>query len=114
MPASLPDLQVQIRNHPAIAVLFGAPDCGICRVLTPKLIDALRNQLPRLAIEVVDASAQPDVAAQFGVFSVPTLLVFFQGKEILRKSRVMGVAEVVGDIHRPYELLFADENETGP
>lgn len=107
---SLTDLQSLVRRHRALAVFFGAPNCGICVALAPKLLRALNEQFPRLIIEYVNTSIKPEVAAQFDVFSIPTLLVFFEGKESLRASRVMGVTEVVRQIHRPYELLFASDH----
>ena len=108
MPSSFTHLQSQVHNHPALAILFGAPDCGVCRVFTPKLLAALETRFPRLVIERVDTASQPEAAAQFSVFSIPTLLVFFEGKETLRESRVMSVGEVTHRIQRPYDLLFAE------
>ncbi|RLD02179.1 MAG: thioredoxin, partial [Chloroflexi bacterium] len=39
------------------------------------------------------------------VFAIPTVLVFLDGKEFLRKSRHMSVDEVIREIKRPYDIM---------
>ena len=54
----------------------------------------------------VDSEALPEVAAQNRIFTVPTILVFLDGKEFLRKSRNINLHEFRQDIERPYLLYF--------
>jgi len=102
------DLQsvcVMLKTHPMVALYFGAPTCNVCHVLEPKLRAAIREEFPDAVFRDVDTSASPDIAARFSVFTVPTLLVFFEGKEVVRKSRHMGIGEVIEAIRRPYDML---------
>lgn len=103
---SVPELfSALLGNHPLVALYFGAPSCNVCHVLEPKLRAAIREEFPDVVFKDVDTSACPDIAAGFEVFTVPTLLVFFEGKEVVRKSRHMGIGEVVEAIRRPYDML---------
>jgi hypothetical protein len=53
-----------------------------------------------------DTIESPEVAAQNSIFAVPTLVIYFDGKEYLRKSRNIGLLELQKDIERPYSLMF--------
>jgi hypothetical protein len=48
----------------------------------------------------------PEVAAQNRVFAAPTIVVFFAGRETIRKSRAFGIDELKAEISRPYSLMF--------
>ena len=46
------------------------------------------------------------ISAHFNVFAEPTVIVFFDGKETIRKSRNFGLQELEDAIKRPYQLIF--------
>jgi Tfp pilus assembly PilM family ATPase len=54
----------------------------------------------------IDCEKQKEIAAQNTVFAVPTILVFFEGKENIRKSRNIGIEQLKSEIKRIYELMF--------
>jgi len=54
----------------------------------------------------VDVEKIPDLAAQYSVFTVPVILIFFEGRETFRKARNVGVDELLNLVNRPYQLLF--------
>ena len=55
--------------------------------------------------EVVCAD-QPELAVRHMVFSVPTLIIFFEGRESLRLSRNLSLSELHDKLRRGYRLLF--------
>jgi hypothetical protein len=54
----------------------------------------------------IDTVKTPEAAGQFRIFSVPTVLCFFEGRESIRKSRNIGIDELRAEISRPYEILM--------
>jgi thioredoxin-like negative regulator of GroEL len=94
-----------IKDNMAVMVYFSAPTCNVCHALKPKLLEALEENFSDFKVESVDISTQEDIAPHFGVFSIPTVLIFLDGKEFLRKSRHMSVGEVINEIKRPYEIM---------
>jgi thioredoxin 2 len=65
-----------------------APWCGPCRILTPT-IDALAAEAGlRFRIAKLNTDENPVVAGQFGIRSIPTLLVFKEGRLV---DQMMGV-----------------------
>jgi thioredoxin-like negative regulator of GroEL len=94
-----------IKENLAVMVYFSAPNCNVCHALKPKLLDALDANFEDFKVESVDISETADIAPYFNVYAIPTVLVFLDSKEFLRKSRHMSVDEVISEIKRPYEIM---------
>jgi len=103
---SLDHLQQTLQSAPAVIVYFSTPNCNVCTILKPKVIALISNDFPQIQFHYVDCLQQPEIAAQFSVFAIPTVLVYFNGKETFRLSRNFGIAELSEKLRRPYQLLF--------
>jgi thioredoxin 1 len=95
-----------IKSEPAIMVYFSHDDCNVCKVLRPKIEEMLINEFPRVKRMYCDTVKYPEIAAQRGIFAVPTILVFFEGKEFIRVSRNISIDELKRQIQRPYRMVF--------
>ena len=94
-----------INENMAVMLYFSAPTCNVCHALKPKLLEAIDENFKEFEIVSVDTSVEQEVSAHFSVFAIPTVLVFLDGREFLRKSRHMSIGEVVSEIKRPYEIM---------
>jgi len=98
-------IEQRLNTELAVALYFSAPTCNVCHALKPKLMEAFEMNFAAMQIISIDISETPDIAADFSVFAIPTLLVYLDGKEFLRKSRHMSVDLVVQEIKRPYDMM---------
>jgi hypothetical protein len=64
------------------------------------------KKFPKMSIHVIDISQYPKIAAELQVFTVPVILVYFEGREFYRKVRNISLIELEKEISRPYDLLF--------
>lgn len=90
----------------AQVLYFSHAACNVCKDLKPKVKRLLEEKYPKCVFVSINIIEQPDVAAQFQVFTVPTVLIYFQGKEYYRFSRNVGLVQLDEAIERPYRLLF--------
>jgi len=104
---TIENINKTINENMAVMVYFSAPTCNVCHALKPKLLDALDANFKEFKIESVDISKTEDIAPHFNVYAIPTVLVFLDSKEFLRKSRHMSVDEVIREVKRPYEIMIS-------
>ena len=103
---TLEAIQNTLTTNDAVMLYFSAPTCNVCHALKPKLTEAITTEFPTFIIESIDISETPEIASHFSVFAIPTVLIFFQGREFLRKSRHMSIGEVTDAIARPYSIML--------
>lgn len=94
-----------IHRHPLCAVYFSGPNCAVCEALKPKLFELFETRFPELALAEVDCSASPQLAGQQSVFTIPTLIVYLEGREGLRESRSISLGELTEALERPYRIF---------
>lgn len=58
---------------------FWAEWCGPCRMVSP-VLDEIGREVPNVKVGKVNVDYQPELAQQFGVMSIPTLVVMKDGK----------------------------------
>jgi len=103
---TIEDINKTVEESLAVMLYFSAPTCNVCHALKPKLLEAIENNFKEFKIVIVDTSIEQEIAANFSVFAIPSVLVFLGGKEFLRKSRHMSVDEVIREIKRPYDIML--------
>ena len=63
-----------------VLIDFWADWCGPCRMLSP-IVDEVAAENPAIKVGKVNVDAEQELAAQFGIMSIPTLLVFKNGQK---------------------------------
>ena len=66
-----------------VLVDIWAPWCGPCRVISP-IIEELSNEMKDIKFYKLDVDKSPDIASQYDVMGIPTLILFKDGKEVKR------------------------------
>lgn len=102
---SLDQLNQQLTEHPGLLLYFSTPQCNVCKVLRPKLTALFEAHYPEIHNCYVDTTVTPEISGQYSVFAVPTIILFLDGKEFVRKSRNFSPAELIEEVRRPWEIM---------
>jgi hypothetical protein len=95
-----------VLNSPALLSYFSTENCSVCKVLKPKVTGLVNERFPEMSMAWIDIEKFRVIAGQNRIFTAPTLLVYFDGRETLRKSRNISLAELEKEISRIYDLMF--------
>jgi len=99
------ELNSKLKEEMAMVLYFSSPSCSVCHVLRPKLMQALEKTYPSIGRYHADIALTPEIAAEFQIFSAPTIIVFLEGREFIRKGRAVSIDGLLQEIKRPYELM---------
>jgi thioredoxin 1 len=105
---SIDEFNEILQQKDAVLSYFSHEQCNVCKVLKPKIAEMINKNYPKIDLIYANTVKNPEIAGQFSVFTVPTIIAFFGGREQFRKSRSIGVDELNEQIERPYSMIFGD------
>ena len=90
------NFQAEVMNSDKPVLLdFWAPWCGPCRMVVP-IVEEIAKERPDIKVGKINVDEQPELAQQFRVMSIPTLVVMKDGKVV---AQAMGA--------RPKQAILA-------
>jgi len=94
------------QNEAASLFYFSHDECNVCKVLKPKVYDLLTKKFPEIKMYYVNIHKTPEISGQNSIFTVPTIIVYMDKREIFRRSRNIGLGELESLISKPYNIFF--------
>ncbi len=102
---SLEEIQQIIQKEMGVLLYFSGEQCNVCHALRPKFQELFDNEFPQIKQIYLDAHNNPEISAHFGVFSVPTMMVFLDGREFIREGRSVSLYQLSEQLKRPYSMM---------
>ncbi len=72
---------------------FSRPSCGVCSAIKPKVISMLK-EFPEVRSFYVNLDEIPEAAGQLSVLTIPAVLAYADGKEIVREARYIAMEDL--------------------
>ncbi len=95
------DFKKEVLEHKGLAMVdFYADWCGPCRATEPIIEELSTEMKDTIKIVKIDVDADPDIASQYGVFSIPTFVIFKDGKNVSQFSGARDKSGFVSEIDK--------------
>ena len=85
----------QLRGDLPLLLDVWADWCGPCKAFAPVFDQAARQLSGRVRLAKLDSEAEPQLAGQFGIRSIPSLILFKDGREVARQSGAMALPQLL-------------------
>ena len=102
---TLEELQNTIRTEVGVLLYFSGESCNVCHALRPKFKEVFDSEFPQLKQIYLDAHENPEISAKLQVLSVPTMIVFMDGREFARDGRAVSLHQLTEKLKRPYQKM---------
>ena len=102
---TIEQIKKEIDSKEPILIYFSGENCSVCKVLKPKIENEVINNFSRFKLYEVKTDIYKELTSQFTVFSIPTVLIFFDRKEFKRYGRNISIPLFIEELERPYNLM---------
>lgn len=102
---SLNDIKNFINDNKMAMVMFSTNNCSVCIDVAPK-VEELMKKYSQVELVKVDMNELKEASGEYSVFTIPTILLFIDGKETIRRGRFISIEDLDKNISRYYEMLF--------
>ncbi|WP_127836785.1 thioredoxin family protein [Clostridium prolinivorans] len=99
------DIEELINNNKIVLLYFGSNNCNVCTAMKPKVKEIL-EEFPKIKSVQIDVEKSLEISASYEIFTIPAILIFIEGKEIIREARYISIQNLREKIDRYYNMIF--------
>ena len=100
------ELETLKRETPVLLIFFGGIDCNVCHAMKPHIIKLVESNYSQIKMIYVDCHVESEICAQYGVFTLPVVQIYFEGQRFIEKVRHFSMLELSSELDRPYSMMF--------
>ncbi|WP_142415326.1 thioredoxin family protein [Hathewaya massiliensis] len=101
---SIEEINFFIKENKFVILYFSSQTCGVCKELLPKIETLLKN-FPKIKAREIEIEKLLAASGEYSVFTLPCVLAFINGKEVIREARFISVKDLKEKIERIYEYV---------
>lgn len=100
---SIEEIEQFVSNHHLAFLYISKTNCGVCHALLPK-VKKVMAEFPKIQMAFVNADDVPNIAGHLSIFTAPVLILYVDGKEVLREARFVHVEQFKEKVKKIYFL----------
>lgn len=93
-----------MEDHQFSFLYVSRTNCGVCHAILPQLKDLLK-EFPLIHLGHINADDVEEIAGRLSVLTVPALILFVEGKEIIREARFVQMRSLHEKISKVYNMI---------
>lgn len=101
------DFEEEVKSDGFHLFYLSRPTCGVCKALLPK-VEEMATHFPKIDLAYVNLDKVPQAAGQYSIFTIPGILLFVDGREMIREARHISLDGLEVKIDRLYNLAYSD------
>lgn len=98
------EVKAIIANNTIALLYVSSEKCGVCNVIFPRLTHMLKSYPAVMAVQI-NIDEAPLITGEYNIFTIPCVLVFIEGKEVIREARYINIKEIEEKIARYYSMI---------
>jgi thiol-disulfide isomerase/thioredoxin len=100
---SIEEIEHFVNNHHLAFLYISKTHCSVCHALLPK-VQKIMEKFPKIQMAFVNVDNVPNIAGHLSIFTAPVLILYVDGKEVLREARFVHVEQFKKKVEKIYFL----------
>lgn len=101
---SIEEIEHFVNNHHLAFLYISKTHCSVCHALLPK-VQKIMEKFPKIQMAFVNVDNVPNIAGHLSIFTAPVLILYVDGKEVLREARFVHVEQFKKKVEKIYFLM---------
>jgi thioredoxin-like negative regulator of GroEL len=101
---SIEEVDDFVNNHRLAFLYISRTNCSVCHALLPKIKEVMVD-FPKIQLAFVNADHVPAIAGHLSIFTAPVMILYVDGKEVLREARFVHVEQFREKVEKVYLLI---------
>ena len=102
---SMKELDKEVLENPMLLAYSSGGKCSVCTVLKGK-VKIMMHKYPKMKAVEIDGDKNPEITSQLSIFTLPSIIIYINGKEALREARNISLELLDEKIERLYRLMY--------
>ncbi|MBA2871121.1 thiol-disulfide isomerase/thioredoxin [Anoxybacillus calidus] len=100
---SIEEVEQFVNNHRLAFLYISKTNCSVCHALLPKVKEVMA-EFPKIQIAFITVDNVPNIAGHLSIFTAPVLILYVDGKEVLREARFVHIEQFKEKVEKIYFL----------
>jgi len=83
------------------------PECSVCTAIKPKVMEII-SEYPEMEAAYINMDKIPASAGEYSIFTIPGIIVYIDGKEMIREARYISIDDISSRINRFYRMMYRE------